>query len=152
MESEELDSDELMEEGEEVVEEDTEDILGYLVPPIPAPPWLFDLFLGETPLLQVGLSEPGRRRDGDLSCCATKTLSRLKGPPTGGVQVCVSGSVVGTEDAGVTVLGLWRVNVQAAHLAIRAVHHLHKLTTPWGSEQTGVIATETRRTRSRSAE
>lgn len=65
MESEELDSDELMEEGEEVVEEDTEDILGYLVPPTPTtPPWLLDLVLGETPLLQVGLSDPGRREDG----------------------------------------------------------------------------------------
>lgn len=44
--------------------------------------------------------------------------------------MCVSGSVVGTEDARVTVLGLWRVNIQAAHLTIRAIHHLHKLTTP----------------------
>lgn len=63
MESEELDSDELMEEGEEVVEEDTDDILGYLTPstptPTPTPPWLFDLLVGETPLLQVGLSDPG---------------------------------------------------------------------------------------------
>lgn len=64
MESEELDSDELMEEGEEVVEEDTEDILGYLLAPIPGPLWLFDLLFGEMPLLQVGLSDPRRRDDG----------------------------------------------------------------------------------------
>lgn len=68
MESEELDSDELMEEGEEVVEEDTEDILGYLMPLIPTPPWLFDLLFGEMPLLQVGLSDPRRRDGGDLNC------------------------------------------------------------------------------------
>lgn len=73
MESEELDSDELMEEGEEVVEEDTEDILGYLLPPIPTPPWLFDLLFGEMPLLQVGLSGPRQRDDRDLSCCAVVT-------------------------------------------------------------------------------
>lgn len=73
MESEELDSDELMEEGEEVVEEDTEDILGYLMPPIPTLPWPFDLLFGEMPLLQVGLSDPTWRDDGDLNCCGQVT-------------------------------------------------------------------------------
>lgn len=75
MESEELDSDELMEEGEEVVEEDTEDILGYLTPPTPVPPWLFDLLFGEMPLLQVGLSDPGRRDDGELKARHQKGLN-----------------------------------------------------------------------------
>lgn len=75
MESEELDSDELMEEGEDVVEEDTEDILGYLTPP-----WLFDLLLGERPLLQVGLSDPRRRDGGDLNrWLVLAPASKLKG-------------------------------------------------------------------------
>lgn len=65
MESEELDSDELMEEGEEVVEEDTEDIRGYLM--LPMPLWLFDLLVGEMPLLQVGLSGPRWRDKVDIS-------------------------------------------------------------------------------------
>lgn len=78
MESEELDSDELMEDGEDVVEEDTEDILGYLTTP-----WLFDLLLGERPLLQVGLSEPRRRETGgDLSRWAG--LPRREGRRRGG--------------------------------------------------------------------
>lgn len=131
MESEELDSDELMEDGEDVVEEDTEDILGYLTTP-----WLFDLLLGERPLLQVGLSEPrrGERDGGGLSRWAE--LPRREGggggPPTGGVEVRVGGSVVGAEEAGVALLGLGRVHVEAAHLPVRAVHHLHELTTPGG--------------------
>lgn len=81
MESEELDSDELMKDGEEVVEEDTEDILGYLLPPTPTPPWLFDLLFGETPLLQVGLSDPGRREDGALNRGVA-----VAPPPRGGVK------------------------------------------------------------------
>lgn len=129
MESEELDSDELMEDGEDVVEEDTEDILGYLTPP-----WLFDLLLGERPLLQVGLSEPRRRNGGDLSRWVELPHPEGGGGgrPTGGVDVRVGGSVVGAEEAGVALLGLGRVDVQAAHLSVRAVHHLHKLTTPGG--------------------
>lgn len=51
---------------------------------------------------------------------------------TGAVRVCVGGSVVGAEDGRVAVLGLWGVDVQAAHLPVRAVHHLHELTTPSG--------------------
>lgn len=71
MESEELDSDELIEDGEEVVEEDTEDILGYLTL---VPLWLFDLLVGEMPLLQVGLSEPRRGDHRELNCCAALVL------------------------------------------------------------------------------
>lgn len=59
----------------------------------------------------------------------------VKRTPTSGVEMCVSGSEVGTEDARVTVLGFRRVNIQAAHLAICAIHHLHKLTTPWGQSK-----------------
>lgn len=48
----------MTEEGEEEVEEEAEeDTLGYL--PLPEPLWLFDLLVGVTPLLQVGLSAPG---------------------------------------------------------------------------------------------
>lgn len=71
MESEELDSDELIEDGEEVVEEDTEDILGYLTL---VPLWLFDLLVGEMPLLQVGLSEPRRGDHRELNCCVVLVL------------------------------------------------------------------------------
>lgn len=50
----------MTEEGEEEVEEEAEDdALGYLTLLPPAPLWLFDLLVGVTPLLQVGLSEPG---------------------------------------------------------------------------------------------
>lgn len=142
MESEELDSEELMEDGEEVVEEDTEDILGYLTTP-----WLLDLLLGERPLLQVGLSEP-RRRDGRrpqlLGGASAPGGAEEGGRPTGGVEVRVGGAVVGAEQAGVALLGLGRVRAQAAHLPVRAVHHLHKLATPAGAQaQRPVIATAT---------
>lgn len=125
-----MDSDELMEDGEEVVEDDTEDILGYLTL---VPLWLFDLLVGEMPLLQVGLSDPGRRDQRELNWCAMVT--RVKGSEaeaagTGAVRVCVGGSVVGAEDGGVAVLGLRGVDVQAAHLPVCAVHHLHELATP----------------------
>lgn len=47
-----------MDEGEEEEEEEAEeDALGYLMLPLLLR--LFDLFGGVTPLLQVGLSEPG---------------------------------------------------------------------------------------------
>lgn len=85
------------------MEEDTEDILGYLTPP-----WLFDLLLGERPLLQVGLSEPRRRDGGDLSRWVELPHREGGGGgrPTGGVEVRVGGSVVGAEEAGVVLLGL----------------------------------------------
>lgn len=53
---------------------------------------------------------------------------------TSGVQVRVAASVARAEEgrAGVAVLGLGRADGQAADLAVRAVHHLHKLTTPGG--------------------
>ena len=46
--------------------------------------------------------------------------------------MCVAGSVAGAEagGAGVTVLGLWGADGQAADLAVCTVHHLHKLATP----------------------
>lgn len=40
-------------------EEAEDDALGYLTLPLPAPVWFFDLLVGVTPLLQVGLSDPG---------------------------------------------------------------------------------------------
>lgn len=43
-------------------EEADEDALGYLMLLPPAPPWLFDLLVGVTPLLQVGLSAPVKWR------------------------------------------------------------------------------------------
>lgn len=49
--------------------------------------------------------------------------------------MCVCRSVVGAEDGRVTVLGLWRVDIRAAHLAVRAVHHLHKLATSRGQSR-----------------
>ncbi|KAF3854405.1 hypothetical protein F7725_022460 [Dissostichus mawsoni] len=97
----------MTEEGEEEEEEEVEeDTLGYLTLLLPVPLWLFDLLGGVTPLLQVGLSDP----------------------------LCVAGSVAGAEaeagGAGVTVLGLWGADGQAADLAVCTVHHLHKLATP----------------------
>lgn len=56
------------------------------------------------------------------------------------MQVRVAASVARAEEgrAGVAVLGLGRADGQAADLAVRAVHHLHKLTTPWvGGEGAG---------------
>lgn len=44
-------------------EEAEEDTLGYLTLLLPAPLWLFDLLVGVTPLLQVGLSAPERRKN-----------------------------------------------------------------------------------------
>lgn len=40
-------------------EEAEDDALGYLTLLLPAPVWFFDLLVGVTPLLQVGLSDPG---------------------------------------------------------------------------------------------
>lgn len=40
-------------------EEAEDDALGYLTLLLPAPLWFFDLLVGVTPLLQVGLSDPG---------------------------------------------------------------------------------------------
>ena len=51
---------------------------------------------------------------------------------TSSVQVGVGGPVAGAEAGGdgVAVLGLGRAQAETAHLAVRTVHHLHKLTTP----------------------
>lgn len=53
------------------------------------------------------------------------------------MQVCVAAAVARAEEgrAGVAVLGLGRADGQAADLAVRAVHHLHKLTTPWEKQE-----------------
>lgn len=53
------------------------------------------------------------------------------------MQVCVAAAVARAEEggAGVAVLGLGRADGQAADLAVRAVHHLHELTTPRGERR-----------------
>lgn len=67
----------------------------------------------------------------------TGRTGKKKKKHTSGVQVCVVASVARAEEgrAGVAVLGLGRADGQAADLAVGAVHHLHKLTTPWGKKE-----------------
>lgn len=71
------------------------------------------------------------------SCTEDNSLAVMR-RCTSGVQVCVAASVAGAEDrrAGVTILGLGWANGQAANLAVCAIHHLHKLTTPYKKQST----------------
>lgn len=55
-------------------EEAEDDALGYLTLLPPAPLWLFDLLVGVTPLLQVGLSKPGWKEYADAYLNFTVTI------------------------------------------------------------------------------
>lgn len=73
------------------------------------------------------------RRDFGSKMREKKFDSLLPQKRTSYVHVRIAPSVPRAQEgrAGVAVLGLGRADGQAADLAVRAVHHLHKLTTPF---------------------
>lgn len=74
-------------------EEAEEDALGYLL--LATPPWIFDLLGGVTPLLQVGLSVPRRKKGRAVS--SYSTCEKCIEVCTSGVLGSVIGSTAGAE-------------------------------------------------------